>query len=877
MQWLKWTWRNLFRKQAVDSALEDELRSYRQLLEDEKIAAGANPAAARREAAIELGGIEMIKEEVRDIRSGSMLEGFWAELRQSVRGLRRNPGMTVIGTLMLALGMGASITTFSVFEAALLRPLPFRDPGRLVELFETRLDRGMTEVGFSEANFWDFRDHVKSFERVAAYHNNEAALTGDGQPEKVSAPEVTVEFFRTLGVAPVLGRDFAPNEDRAAIAILGNKFWKTRYAGDANILGKALRLNGKSYKVVGVMPAGEPWIDDQIYLPYAYHSGADRGSWEFYAVGRLAPGVTADAARAEMRRVADALAQAYPKDDKGIGFNFQPSSQWIAPESTRGALRLLLAAVVVLLLIACTNVANLLLARGLARHREIAVRTALGAGRGRLVRFVMLESLLLSASGTALGLALAHAALRVVRTVEIRGVPRLDDASLNPWVLTFAVVATLATGVLCGLAPALHMPALGIATVLREGDRQTGASRRQGRLRSILVTAEVALAFLLLVGAGLVVQSLKGLLNVQRGFQTAQRLMFSVSYPESYGQNGVGKQFIDRFFEEISINPDIVASGAVNVRPMQGRSYGMGIDASTHPIAADSPPWAGWRIITPGYFRAVGLPLLRGRIFNATDKPVWAERGQPPPSHRTVILSAALAKTLFPNEDPIGKHTSLWKGQGGLDAEVVGVVGDSLERGLDRGPALTVYLPYGRIGLPSEFVVETRGDPMSVVPAVRAVIAQIDPNLPVADIRTFDDVVSRSVSPRRLNAIVLAAFSGFALLLASLGLYGVLSYSVRRRASEIGLRMALGASDSSILRMTVVQGLRPALLGIAIGAVGAYWLSGYLKSLLFRVQPFDFFTYAGVAALLLVTAILACYLPGRRAMKTDPLIALRLE
>jgi putative ABC transport system permease protein len=303
----------------------------------------------------------------------------------------------------------------------------------------------------------------------------------------------------------------------------------------------------------------------------------------------------------------------------------------------------------------------------------------------------------------------------------------------------------------------------------------------------------------------------------------------------------------------------------------------MGIVAAAHPLASASPPWAGWRIITPGYLRTVGLPLLRGRNFNQTDKPVWAERGQPPPSHRTVMLSSTLAKLLFPNEDPIGKHALLWRGQGDPEAEVVGLVGDSLERGLDHGPALTVYLPYGRVGVPSEFVLETRGDPLAVVPAVRAVIRSFDPNLPLSDIRAFDDVVSRSVSSQRMNSFVLVTFSGFALLLASLGIYGVLSYSVSRRTSEIGLRMALGASESSILRITIGQGLLPALLGVTFGGAIAAWLARYLEPLLFGVRPFDLSTYAAVSALLLATAALACFLPGRRAMRTDPAIALRLE
>ncbi|HWC95459.1 MAG TPA: ABC transporter permease [Candidatus Sulfopaludibacter sp.] len=862
----------MFRRKLVDSDLDEELRSYRQLLEDEKLQSGADSATARREATIELGGMEMIKDEVRDIRKGSSLEGFGKELRQSLRSLRRNPGMTAMAVLMLALGIGASSAIFSVFETVLLRPLPFRDPGRLVELVSTWHELGMNEVAFSEANFWDFRARNRSFESVGLYHGDDANLTGDGQPERVSAPRVSVDFFRTLGVAPILGRDFSGTEDRAPVAILGNKFWKSRYQADAAVLGKTLRLNGATFTVIGVLPPGEPWIDDQVYLPAPYNAAANRSSAEFFAVGRLAKGVSADAAQADLDRVAASLAGSYPKDDKGIGFASSPSSRWIAPATTGRALRILLAAVALLLLIACLNVMNLLLVRGLGRRREIALRTALGAARGRLVRFIMLESLLLSAFGAGFGLLIAYGALHILRTLEIGGLPRLDEVSLDPRALAFAAAAALLTGILCGLAPVLQIPDQAIATALREGNRQAGASRRQGSLRSVLVTAEIALAFVLLVGAGLLARSFQALTNGQRGFQTHHRLVFSISYPQSYGENGVGKQFIDRFLDELSANRDIVASGAVSVRPVQGPNYGMGISAASRRL--NRPPWAGWRVVTPGYLRAAGLPLLRGRIFDATDKSVSAERGQPEPTHRTVMLSAALEKVLFPNEDPIGKHVLLWNNR---DAEVVGVAGDSLERGLDRGPALTVYLPYGRLGLPSEFLLETRGDPMAVVPAVRSVVARLDPNLPIADIRTFDDVVNRSISSQRLNTSILAIFSGLALLLASFGIYSVLSYSVTARTAEIGVRMALGANPSGIVGMTVRRGLRPAFLGVTIGGVAAYALSGFLQSLLFGIRPFDLITYAAVVALLLAIAALASWAPARRAARTDPVIALRLE
>ena len=457
------------------------------------------------------------------------------------------------------------------------------------------------------------------------------------------------------------------------------------------------------------------------------------------------------------------------------------------------------------------------------------------------------------------------------------GIPRLADAGLHPWVLGFAALIAALTGVLSGLAPALQAPLSGIAAALREGDRQTG-SRAQGRLRAALVSGEVALSFLLLVGAGLLIRSFSHLMNVNRGFQTENRLLFSVSMPDSYENNGVGKQFLDRFFERLSAIPEVVDVGTVSHRPVEGGDPGMGIDST---LASQTPgqgaiPWAGWRVVSPGYFRAIGLPLLRGRVFDAGDKPVWAERGQPPPQRR-VVISERLAKLIFPNQDPVGKHVLLWKGQGNADAEVIGVVGDSRERGLASGPTLTVYLPYGRNAAPTEIVAHTRGNPLALIATVRSIVASLDLDLPVADVRSFEEVVHRSVAPQRFNAILLGVFSALALLLATTGIYGVLSYSMSRRTSEIGLRVALGASGRGILRMMIGQGMRPVLAGLALGAVGAWWLSRYFTTLLLGIEPFDPLTYTAVAALLLATALGACYLPGRRAMRIDPAVALRIE
>ena len=878
---LKTLGRNLARKQMVEDDLADEIRSYQGMLEDEKAGSGAEPSLARREALLETGGAEQIKENVRDVRLGATLEAIAAEMRQSFRGLRRNPGLTILGTGMLALGMGASTVVFSIFYAALVQPLPFREPQRLAELWETRLSRGIDRASFAEANFWDVRARNHSFEEVAAYHYDEANLTGSGPAQKVTAISVTANFFRALGVSPVLGRDFSPADDHGGydnrVLIVGNRFWRSRLGADPNIVGKTLRLNGRACTVVGVLPPGEPWLNEQIYEPFGQRPNTDRGSWEFEVIGRLASGVSVEAAHADLQRIAGELGQSYPNDDKGIGFLLGPSNAWVAGDTTRRALWVLLGAVTFLLLIACLNIANLLLARGTARQREIAVRTALGAGRARLVRFVMMESILLSGFGATLGLALAYATVHGIQTLEISGIPRLADAGLNPWVLAFAALIALSTGVLSGLAPALQAPANGIAAALRDSDRQTGG-RGQGRLRALLVTGEVALSFLLLAGAGLLIRSFTELMSVNSGFQTAHRLMFSVSMPSSYYENGVGKQFLDRFFERLSAVPEVIAVGAVSHRPVEGGNPGMGIDSVS---ARQGPgegaiPWASWRIVSPGYFRAIGLPLQSGRVFDEGDRPVWAEKGQPDPQRR-VVISERLAKLIFPNEDPIGKHVTLWKGQSGGDAEVIGVVGDSRERGLASDPSLAVYLPYGRNALTSEIVVHTRGNPLALAPTVRSIVGGLDPNLPVSDVRSFEDVVNRAVAPQRFNAIVLGVFSGFALLLAMTGLYGVLSYSMSRRTSEIGLRVALGASGRNILGMTIRQGMRPVLLGVALGAIGAFWLSRYMMALLFGIKPFDLQTYFAVAILLLATALLACYLPGRRAMRIDPAVALRIE
>ena len=865
-------WRNLVQRRRVEEDLAEELRSYQDMLEDSGL--------SRREAMMEMGGAAQIQEQVRDIRVGAQLGTMSAELRQAIRGLGRNPSLTLVATLMLAMGIGASTLVFSIVHAALLQPMPFGDPDRLVGVYETRLDRGWDRASFTDANFWDLRQQNRSFEDIASARFGKCTFSTGGDPEKVNCGSVTHRFFHVLRAQPVLGRDFNEDEGNGSqaqrVTILSDRFWRSKFAADPQVIGRAIQLDELPYTIIGVLPPGRRWINEDTYTIWHHRANANRGSFEFSVVGRLKPDATAKSVAADLQSVAANLARAFPMEAKGIGFGTEPSSSWGANPTTRRALWALLGAVTFLLLIACVNIANLLLARGMSRKREIAVRTALGASRGRLIRFVMMEALVLSICGGVLGVGLAFGGLRAIQVLQIRDLPQLADASLNPWVLGFSVTAAILTGLLAGIAPALQAPASGIAISLREGDRQTG-SHGQRRLRASLVTLEVAMSFLLLVGAGLLIRSFNRILAVDRGFQTENRLVFTVSLPDRYEENDRAVHFVEDLFTRIRALPQVRAAGSVSHRPVEGSNPGMGIvAASQQQLTGSAVPWAGWRVVTSGYLRSVGLPLLRGRFIQDTDPDVWRRRGQPEPA-RHVVISNRLAKLLLPNVDPIGQHVILWKGQGGMEAEVVGVVGDSRERGLVNDPTLTVYLPAGSNFVPQEFVVHTTGAPLAVMPSIRAIIASMDRNLPISDVRSFDAIVNRSLSPQRFNTLMLAIFSGLALVLATTGIYGVLSYSMSRRTSEIGLRVALGASGRSILGMALAQGMLPVAIGLAIGAAASWWLTRYLTTLLYEVKPFDLTTYLCVAGLLVLTASIACLVPGWRASRIDPGLALRVE
>ncbi len=794
------------------------------------------------------------------------------DIRFGLRALRKNPAFTFVALVTLALGIGANTAIFSVVHTVLLRPLPFDQPDRVVQIWESRQDRGWNRASFTHANFWDFRELNKTFDEIGTYHFESLNLTGYEFPERLRAGRVSAGFFRALGVRPVMGRLFMPDESdpgMGQVVLLSYDLWRTRFAADTSIIGASIILDDNAHTVVGVVPQGQPWLNyGDVFVPLAHIADPDRVSFEYSVVGRMSSGVTIDVARSDLESVARRLEELYPEENAGIGVDLAPASDWIASDDLRRALWVLFGAVGFLLMIACVNLANMLLARATARQKETAVRAALGAGRSRIVRQVLTESLLLGLIGAGLGVLLAVWMIDLLKTFEPGSIPRVEQIGLDGLVLGFSLVIALLTGVLSGLVPALQAPYSNLIQTLREGDRGVSGNRAQKRLRSGLVAAEVALSLALLVGAGLMIRSFYQLTRVDRGFETENRLVFSVSLPGSYDSERT-EDLVRRYLERTAALPQVISVSAVSQRPIAGGSTGMGILPASQPQEpGENVPWASWRLITPEYFRTIGITLVRGRFFSETDEMAapW-----------TVIISERLAEQLWPGEDPIGKTADLWRGQDGMAAEVIGVVANMRERGLERDPTLAVYLPYYGTGWSPNIVIHTSGDPAAVVPTMQSMLAELDGSLPVSNIQHFEEIVNDNMAGRRFYMLLLALFAAVALFLALAGIYGVQAYSIQRRTSEIGVRVALGARPEQVLNQILKQGMRPALLGVGLGLAGAIALSRLMSSLLFGVTAGDVFTYIAVAILLTATALVSCYLPARRALHVDPVTALREE
>jgi len=804
---------------------------------------------------------------------GHWIADAWQDLWYGLRMLRRNPLFAALSVITLTLGIGASTAMFSVVNAVLLAPLPFPEADRLVQIWDNKPAAGWTQISLTHANFWDMRDMVREFSDVGAMTFTTLNMTGTGAPERFSAAVVSVGFLRALGVAPVAGRLFVDGEDQAghdtSVVVLSHRLWQLRFGADRAVVGRSLTLDGRKAVIIGVLPPGTPWLDaGDVFVPLVRTPKEDRGSFELSAIGRLKPGVTAAQGAGDLTRISQVLARQFPADNKGHAMVIESSSTWVAGDTTRRALWILMGAVGCLLLIASVNLVNLLLAQASGRAREVALRSAIGAARGRIVRQLVVEAMLLGGIGSLLGLLASFVIVRALSGVAV-GIARLALVTVDVRVLLFTMLVGLATSVATGLASAIQASQGSLVPALKEGERGAVGSLRQRRVRQILVGAEVALAMTLLIGAGLLLRSFDAVMRADRGFQTEHRMLVQLNPPSSYDDKRLW-QLMEDFMTRARGVPGVISAAAVSGRPLSDGSTGLGLAVPGKDVAGGDVPWGTWRLVTPDYFRAMGVPLLRGRTF--TDADVVAGE------QITAVVSERVVKQLFDGQDPIGRDLIVWKGQGDRHARIIGVVGDMRERRLDRQPTLAVYFPYrGTSFSPAQVVLNTTTPTAALVPALRAVMSSLDRDVPISDVQTFDEMVDASVASRRFTMTLLASFALLALLLALGGIYGVLAYSVARRTTEIGVRMALGAGAGSVLRLIVGQGLRPVLAGVGVGLLAAGVLSQLMTRLLFEVTPTDFTTYAIVATSILVAGVVACLVPARKAVRVDVMSALRTE
>jgi putative ABC transport system permease protein len=801
---------------------------------------------------------------------------MFQDLRFGARMLRRHPGFTLIAALTLALGIGANTAIFSVVNAVVLRPLPFKDADRLVVIWESNPRNKENEV--SAANFIDWREQQSVFDQIAALSYANVVMTGGDEPERLQAAVVTPSFFSALGTQPGLGRAFLPEEGvpgAARAVILSHGLWRRRFAADPSIVGKQVTLSGANLTVVGVSPPDfqlqfptNRQVD--LWLPRVFSAqlSANREMHFLYVLGRLKPGVSINQAQSGMDAVAERLARQYPNTNTGAGVKLVPMQEQIVGK-VRRALLILFGAVGFVLLIASANVANLTLSRAAARASEMAIRSALGASRLRVIRQSLTESMLLACLGGALGLLLAYWGIHLLVAAGLPTIPRLKEIGIDGQALGFTLLVSLLTGVIFGLAPALQVSQPDLSESIKEGSRATSAGF-QRRLRGLLVVSEVALALALLIGAGLLMRSFWRLLQVNPGFEPAHALAMNIALPGArYGQGHQQTAFFQQALQRIESLPGVVSAGIVSNLPLSGSNMTTGItrDDRSAPAPSDVPE-VDYRIASSHYFRALGIPLRAGRQFDERD----AQSG---PS--VVIINETAARRYWPGEDPVGKRLTITENPP-VSCEIVGVVGDVKHNRLDDEPRAEIYAPHSQA--PASFmhiVVRTVADPMSMVAAVRREIAAVDKDQPVHDIKTMEQLFAESISQPNFNMLLLSVFAAVALALAAIGVYGVISYAVTQRTHEIGVRIALGARRADVLKMVMRQGLVLALAGIAVGLIGAFALTRLMRTLLFEVSATDPVTFVSIPLLLAAVALAACWIPARRAMKVDPIRVLRRQ
>ena len=811
------------------------------------------------------------------------------DLRYGFRMLLKNPGVSLVAIITLALGIGANTAIFSVVNAVLLRPLTYKDPDRLVSLWEKVPERGRWRA--APANFFDWKKQNTLFEDIAAYGGSTMSLTGDGEPEQLSGTRVSAGYFAVVGVGPALGRSFTTEEHEPGkdqVVILGHSFWQRRYAGDKNILNRTITLDGTNYTVVGVMPPGlypmRPTTTGHIEfderqqhywqpMTFTPQWAAVRSAHVLGVVGRLKPGVTLDQAAAEMNAIGARLEQEHAAN-KGEGIIVDAFMNEVVGNVRTGLITLLVA-VGLVLLIACANIAGLLLAQHAARTKEIAIRAALGASRGRLVRQFFIEGLLLSLLGTVAGVGLAGLGLNLLTKVVTQNIPRLDHVQLDWQVLGFTLLLAIATCFVFGLIPAWHASKPDLHTTIEQTGRTSGPGGRRLRLRQALVIAQVSMAVMLVIGAGLLIKSFWRLQQVDPGFQPQRVLSLGLTLPYSrYPKPEQINQFFNQLNDRVSNLPGVQSTAVAYDNPLQ-TSWIDSFEIEGRVAPADgSSLSANFNPIGPDYFVTVGAPMVKGRQFTAQDDPDHPG---------VVIINEAFVRNYFPNEEPLGRRLKLgpsriWRGQRLTSFEIVGVVRDVKSAGLQAASEPTYYVPATQAPLHDmTLMVRTTTEPATIVPSLRQAVWAVDPNQPISNVATMEQIVSDSIAQPRLNMTLMGLFGALALILAAVGIYGLLSYAVTQRTQEMGIRMALGAQVGDVLGLVLKQGMILALIGQAIGLAGALALTRLIRGLLFGVTPTDVTIFVAVTGVLTTIALLACYLPARRATKVDPLKALRYE
>ncbi|HYL72762.1 MAG TPA: ABC transporter permease [Bryobacteraceae bacterium] len=798
---------------------------------------------------------------------------MFQDIRFALRTFLKSPGFTVVAILALGLGIGANAALFTVINTVLLKPLPYQQPERLVRVYETFLPKGFGSV--STPNFVDWRKQNHVFERLEAFSTGSINLQGDAQPERIPLSTGTAGMFEILGAKPLQGRTFLSDEDQPGkpdVAVISERLWRRRFSADPKLLGSTLTLDGKATTVIGIMPAsfqfppGSVTVDIWMPLQFSQNNLAQRGSHWMAVLGRLKPGVTLDGAAADMKQVAANLAQQYPGNQKGRSVLIS-SLQDVLVGGVRPALLVLMGSVGFVLLIACANVANLLLARAASRKKEVAVRAAMGASRARLIRQFLTESIMLALAGGVLGAFLGDEGVQALVYLASRQIPRATEVHLDGTVFLFLLGICLFAGIIFGLVPAFQSARDDLQEGLREGGR-SGVGGRGAQFRNALVVTEFALALVLLIGAGLLLRTFLALNATDSGIVTRGVLVMSVSVPDGkYPNKSMWQRFYEPALNQIRELPGVRGAGMISLLPLQtwGTNGTFGIDNRPQGEPGHQP-FAEYRVISPGYFQALGIAILKGRDVTSQDSASAPAR---------IVINDALARRYFPGEDPIG-HKIVWNGP----CTIVGVAGNTRQAGLSADPLPELYFPAAQAGngiSGMTLVISTNVEPSSMTHAVESAIRTVDPSQPVFGVKTMERVITDSLSNQRLYAWLLGVFAGLALVLASAGIYGVMSYLVTQRTQEFGVRMALGASTGDVLRMVLRQALVLIALGVAIGLGGAFAVTRVLANFLFGVKPIDLATFAAVSAILIAVALIATYLPALRATKVDPMVALRYE